>query len=218
METKRVFNLIILDASGSMQSIYNQALSGVNETIQTIQLAQEDHDNLKQFVTLTSFSSGTNYLHTIYDAKPIAEVKEITQEDYKAYGATALYDAMGQQITRMQDIKKHDDLVLVTIITDGEENASQHWTGPQIKSLIEELRQMGWTFTYIGANQDVEKVAATMGVRNSMCYKADDSGTSRMFLKDRIARRGFMSRLSDKVKFSISCNEEDDSYFNDVDK
>lgn len=217
METKRVFNLIILDASGSMQSIYHQALSGVNETIQTIRMAQQDHDNLQQYVTLTSFSSGTNYLHTIYDAKPIAEVNEITREDYIASGCTALYDAMGQQITRMQEIKKHDDLVLVTIITDGYENASQHWTGPQIKSLVEELRQMGWTFTYIGANQDVEKVAATMGVRNSMAFCADMVGTQAMFAKERKSRKSFMAKLSDKVLKKVHYDMEEDNYFADND-
>ena len=38
MEVKNIINLMILDASGSMESIYNQALSGVNETIQTIRM------------------------------------------------------------------------------------------------------------------------------------------------------------------------------------
>ena len=41
MEVKRIINLMILDASGSMESIYNQALSGVNETIQTIRMGQK---------------------------------------------------------------------------------------------------------------------------------------------------------------------------------
>ena len=45
METKRIFNLIILDASGSMSSIYQQALTGVNETIQTILMAQQPTPN-----------------------------------------------------------------------------------------------------------------------------------------------------------------------------
>ena len=39
--TKRVHNLIVLDESGSMQSIYHPALTGVNETLQTIREAQK---------------------------------------------------------------------------------------------------------------------------------------------------------------------------------
>ena len=51
MEVKRIINLMILDASGSMESIYNQALSGVNETIQTIRMGQKDHPELQQCLT-----------------------------------------------------------------------------------------------------------------------------------------------------------------------
>lgn len=32
METQKIYNLVILDASGSMEVIYNQALTGVNDT------------------------------------------------------------------------------------------------------------------------------------------------------------------------------------------
>ena len=56
-KTQRIYNLIILDASGSMTSIYNQALSGVNETIMTIKTAQHDMPELLQFLTLVSFSN-----------------------------------------------------------------------------------------------------------------------------------------------------------------
>ena len=47
METKKVINLIILDASGSMSTIYNQALGGVNETLGAIRVAQNEHPELK---------------------------------------------------------------------------------------------------------------------------------------------------------------------------
>ena len=53
MEVKNIINLMILDASGSMESIYNQALSGVNETIQTIRMGQKDHPELEQSLTLS---------------------------------------------------------------------------------------------------------------------------------------------------------------------
>ena len=42
MKTQKIYNLVILDASGSMHSIYTQALSGVNETLATIRMAQEE--------------------------------------------------------------------------------------------------------------------------------------------------------------------------------
>lgn len=210
----RIFNLVILDASGSMSSIYNQALSGVNETILTIRIAQDEAPELKQFLTLASFSAGEKYLNRIYVATPIAEVTNITEKDYPLRGCTALYDAMGEMIGEMQQHVTLDDRVLVTIITDGYENASKTWNDKRIKSLVEELRQMGWTFTYIGANQDVEKVATTMGVRNSLSFAADLEGTTMMFKKESQSRSRFYKKMKDCMDRNVcySMKEEDD-YF-----
>lgn len=215
MEVKRIINLMILDASGSMESIYNQALSGVNETIQTIRMGQKDHPELKQILTLASFNSGKNYLNVKYSATPIDEVKEITREDYIACGCTALYDAMGEMISELKRKVTPEDRVLVTVITDGYENASQHWSGPQIKSLVEELRHEGWTFTYIGANQDVETVAGSMGIRNTLCFETTDEGTNEMFKREVHAMKRFVNKMADFRMMGCKCLVEDEDYFED---
>ena len=211
MEIKRIINLMILDASGSMESIYNQALSGVNETIQTIQMGQKEHPELQQCLTLASFNSGKDYLKIKYSDVPIDEVREITKEDYVACGCTALYDAMGEMISELKRKMTPEDRVLVTVITDGYENASIHWSGPQIRSLVEELRHEGWTFTYIGANQDVEAVAGSMGIRNSMAFEETEEGAKEMFEIDRISR----SKLYKKLQLKGFANSlvEDEDYF-----
>jgi len=213
MEIKNIINLIILDASGSMESIYNQALSGVNETIQTIRMGQKDNPEFKQILTLASFNSGKNYLNVKYSATPIDEVKEITKEDYIACGCTALYDAMGEMISELKRKVTPEDRVLVTVITDGYENASIHWNGPQIKSLVEELRHEGWTFTYIGANQDVEAVAGSMGIRNTLSFDTTDEGTKEMFQKDIIARLRMVKGFKLSAMKGDKCLEEKDDYF-----
>ena len=213
MEVKRIINLMILDASGSMESIYNQALSGVNETIQTIRMGQKEHPEFQQILTLASFNSGKDYLKVKYSYVPIDEVKEITKEDYIACGCTALYDAMGEMISELKRKVTLEDRILVTVITDGYENASTHWNGPQIKSLVEELRQTGWTFTYIGANQDVEAVAGSMGIRNSMAFEETEEGAKRMMECDRRCRSNFYEKLH-LMGTHASLVEEDD-YFED---
>lgn len=213
MEVKRIINLMILDASGSMESIYNQALSGVNETIQTIRMGKKEHPEFGQSLTLASFNSGKNYLNVKYSATPIDEVKEITKEDYIACGCTALYDAMGEMISELKRKVTPEDRVLVTVITDGYENASIHWNGPQIKSLVEELRHEGWTFTYIGANQDVEAVAGSMGIRNTLSFDTTDEGTKEMFQKDIIARLRMVKGFKLSAMKGDKCLEEKDDYF-----
>ena len=214
MEVKNIINLMILDASGSMESIYNQALSGVNETIQTIRMGQKEHPEFEQSLTLASFNSGKNYLNVKYSATPIDEVKEITREDYIACGCTALYDAMGEMISELKRKVTLEDRVLVTVITDGYENASIHWNGPQIKSLVEELRHAGWTFTYIGANQDVEAVAGSMGIRNTLAFEETDEGSKEMFEIDRLSRTKLYKRLHLKG-FAKSLVEDEDYFVKD---
>ncbi len=213
MEVKRIINLIILDASGSMESIYNQALSGVNETIQTVRIGQKDHPELQQFLTLASFNSGKDYLKVKYSVAPIDEVKEITKEDYVACGCTALYDAMGEMISELKRKISEEDRILVTVITDGYENSSTHWSGPQIKSLVEELRHEGWTFTYIGANQDVEAVAGSMGIRNTLAFEETEEGTKRMFARESSSRSRFLKKLHVNLELGHKCMVEEDDYF-----
>ena len=198
-----------------MESIYNQALSGTNETIQTIRMSQKDHPELQQCLTLASFNSGNKYLNVKYSVVPIDEVKEITKEDYVVCSCTALYDAMGEMISELRRKMNDEERVLVTIITDGYENASIHWSGPQIKSLVEELRHEGWTFTYIGANQDVEAVAGSMGIRNSMAFEETEEGTAQMFKRESRSRKRFMDRLHVKLHVKDCCLEEEDNYFDE---
>lgn len=149
----------------------------------------------------------------IYTAVPIAEVRDITEKDYPLLGCTALYDAMGTTISELQQKLSHDDRVLVTIITDGYENASRTWSGKQIKSLVEELRQMGWTFTYIGADQDVEKVAGSIGVKNSLRFSANEASTRKMFAQERSARERYYDKMEAKMCCCEASLAEEEDFF-----
>lgn len=84
-----------------------------------------------------------------------------------------LYDAMGNAINTLRKSVADDDAGLVTIIPDGYENASSEYNGPAIKKLVETMKSKGWIFTYIGANQNVEAVAATISITNTLSFSAD---------------------------------------------
>jgi len=208
MKTK-VFNLIILDESGSMGCIKRQAVEGVNETFNTIrqsQLSNEDQEHIVSFITFDS--QRTN---TIYDNTPIKDVKNITSDDYNPCACTPLYDAMGFALTNLRTKVSQQDLVLVTIITDGYENASREFTGRAIKALVDELRQQhDWIFTYIGANHDVEKVAENLGMSNFMSFNEDAEGTRAMFARESKSR----SRLFDRYARIMADIKEDDADVN----
>lgn len=209
--TKRVHNLIILDESGSMSSIYRPALTGVNETLQTIRSAQEEHQNQRHFVTLVAFDSG--HYNQIYAHVPAADATDITNEQYRPGGCTPLYDAMGRGLTELRPNVAKEDVVLVTVITDGYENASKEYNGKSIKALVESLKEQGWVFTYIGANQDVEAVAASMSIDNHLAFDADEDSTGEMFAKECRSRKKFFGKLSRNMPIcdlSVDYFDEDD--------
>ena len=207
--SKRVHNLIILDESGSMQSIYQPALTGVNETLQTIREAQKEHKDQTHFVSLIAFDSG--HYNRIYNHLAADMAIDITQEQYRPGGCTPLYDAMGRAINELRPNVAKGDVVLVTVITDGYENASREYNGTAIKSLVETLKKEGWVFTYIGANQDVEAVAASMSIDNHLAFDADEASTCAMFEHEKRSRRKFFSKISR----SMSMRDLNTGYFDD---
>ena len=202
---QKIYNLIILDASGSMYSIRNEAIAGVVETVQTIRTAQTDNPEQEQMLTLVVFNS--NQTSPVYDRMPISRVSDFNENDYKPTSGTPLYDAMGDSITNLCRYINEDDNVLVTIITDGYENASVEWNHRRIFQLVEDLKKKNWLFTYIGANQDALAVARDMGIDNSMNFMADAVGTKKMFIKEKLSRRAFYSKLSKGKSFSDAKSE-----------
>lgn len=208
---QRVFSLIILDESGSMSSIEKQAIDGVNETVQTIRAAQKKHPEQEHIVSLVAFNSDA--IKTIYDRVEAECVEELTDKQYIPSCCTPLYDAMGNAINTLRKSVADEDAVLVTIITDGYENASSEYNGPAIKKLVETMKSKGWLFTYIGANQDVEAVASTISITNTLCFTANEEGTSAMFARERQARNRCFGRLANKVAPSMMA----DDYFDEDD-
>lgn len=191
-----IYNLILLDESGSMGSIYEQALGGANETIQTIRAAQASADDQKQFLTFVTFDSGDREsVRIVIDTKPIEQVKDLTRDDYRPNGCTPLYDAMGRSLTALEQKVTDDDQVLVTIITDGMENSSREYSGASVCEIVKRLRAKGWTFVYIGANQDAVEVAKRMSIDNAMNFNATHEDTRRMWKDYRESTSGYYEKV-----------------------
>ena len=208
---QKIYNLIILDASGSMYSIRNEAIAGVVETIQTIRTAQTENADNEQLFSLVVFNGAR--IATVYDRMPITKVSDFNEKDYQPTDCTPLYDAMGDSITNLQRYINEDDNVLVTIITDGYENASREWNHQRVFQLVEDLKKKNWLFTYIGANQDALAVAKDMGIDHSMNFMSDAAGTKAMFMKEKRSRKSFYDKLAHGMSFKKAMAEED--YFID---
>ena len=212
---QKVYNLLILDESGSMEMIKDVAVSGLNETLQTIVSAQKEHPEQKHYVTLVTFNSVR--INKVMDRLPVDPVTELKWNDYTPNNCTPLFDAMGQSLTELREHVTDQDVVLATIITDGMENASKEYNGVMIKRLVAQLKEQGWVFAYIGTNQDVDAVADGLGIHSKMYYEYSLKGTSDMFEEERRHRKVFYNRVScdkrDLAKedyFSLAEKEEED--------
>lgn len=203
---KRVFNLLVVDESGCMSIIKRHALVGINETLTTIQKMQETHKNLEQRVTLITFDS--THTNVFYDNVRASNANPLKAKDYNPCGATPLYDAIGMGIAKINALTTEDDSVLVTIITDGEENCSEEYSLKMIKNLIEKLKKQNWTFTFIGTDDlDVENIALDMGIDNHLQFSEDEAGTKKMFARENRARERY-----NKCR-AMDCKMEAGSYF-----
>lgn len=211
MEQKhQIFNLIILDESGSMQSIKQATISGFNEVVQTVKGMELQFPEQEHFISLVTFN-GLG-IKTLLFNEPVSKLELIDGEKYQPDSMTPLFDAMGSSMLRLRKVT--DALtaynVLVTILTDGQENASREFSGEAIKKMIDELSMKNWTFTYIGANHDVVDFALKISITNTMKFEANEADMKQMFDKEKRARMNYSQNIRDKKDYKKDFYKEDD--------
>lgn len=211
---QKVYNLIILDESGSMRSIEQQAVSGLDETFLTISNAQKEHQEQQHYITFVTFNSAR--IRTVINRLPVDSSKVMKWTDYVPRECTPLFDAMGCSINELKSHVEDEAVVLVTIITDGYENASKEYNGMAIKELVGELKKKGWLFAYIGTNQDVDAVADQLGIRSRMNYEFSSAGTMDMIRTECHSKREFYKRLHRMGRRFVM--EDNYDYFNPDDE
>lgn len=176
-----IYNVIILDESGSMSSIYKETLASINEVLGSIRKNQEEYPEQRHHVTIVTFEGyGIAGVKTRRDRVPISTIEPFAEQDYRPGGCTPLYDAMGKTLNELEGLILPWDKVMVTIITDGMENSSREYSGKTIKHLVARLREKGWMLAYIGANQDSVEVARDLNIGNALNYDATPRGVEEM--------------------------------------
>lgn len=152
-KNKRLDIVFLLDRSGSMSGVENDTIGGYNSYIE-----KQKGNNV--YVTTVLFD---NEYQILNERKHIKEIERLTRKEYFVRGTTALYDAIGKTIKRLDEVKT--DKVLFVITTDGYENASKEFNKQQVKELIQGHKD--WEFIYIGANIDSYAEGSSIGIRKS---------------------------------------------------
>lgn len=167
----------ILDRSGSMQALTTDTIGGYNSFI-----GKQREEAPGARVTTVLFD---DRYETICDGRAIADVEPLTQKEYYARGSTALLDAVGSTILRVDGGFKQarkcprSELVVFMIITDGLENASREFSRPAVRKLVSDAQEKyGWKFVFMGANIDSAAEAGSLGIEReaAMDFKATSSG------------------------------------------
>ena len=162
---------LLLDETGSMQSCLDTTISGYNEY--TGSLARDKKN--KYLFTLTKFDS--THVTTVHDGVQIKQVPELNRDTYIPGQMTPLYDAIARGIKALG--RKRN--VLFVIITDGMENASKEYTQRDVFKLIEQKTEAGWSFVYLGANQDAYAVGGGLGIPRGNTAKYSTKRTAETF-------------------------------------
>jgi len=183
----RIYNLIILDKSGSMETVKDVTINGLNEQLQSIRKSQKDYPEQEQIVCFSTFNDKVDC-----DLKwrvPISEIKDFVSSDYYPNGMTALHDAIGISISKLRkeiskELSNRTSNIMICIFTDGEENCSKEFSNSQAKELIEDVKKSGlWTVSFIGCGENVFEVAHSYGIKkgDTLQYDLGIEGTHSAF-------------------------------------
>lgn len=193
----------VIDRSGSMQRTQKEAIDGFNGQLEEIK-ANSDTQDIR--CSLVSFN---HEVHEHMWDKPASELQAATYESFRPQGWTALYDAMGYTVDKLMketDSKEESTTYLVFIISDGQENYSQHYDVGKVASLIQEAESTKkWTISYMGCSKtDIEKLSKNIGIKMSNMATWENQtaeGTSNAMKGTRSKFRGYFSK-------KLTCSED----------
>lgn len=174
--------LLVIDRSGSMESVRKEAFEGINLQLQTLK------KNANKSITTVSYLQFDSELEWLFKDTPAEDLVDITWDQYVPRSMTALYDATGRGLTYLETNGRNDKNVafLVIVVSDGQNNVMMEYTQDTIAKKIEELQGKGnWTITYLMANIDVQVVQRGLKVNsgNIAQYNSTSIGTQDAFLR-----------------------------------
>jgi len=177
----------VMDETGSMDSLKEEAISGFNKYIDDLKKDLKGRTNF----SLMLFDSTQMRWH-IMD-KPIKDVTHLNEDTYRPGAMTPLWDAVAEAIleTEKRVKDKKNPKVVITILTDGYENASKQYTTQAVKDMIES--HSDWAINFLGANMDAWNVAGEMGIDTGsvMNFNFTGKGLSAGFRSASIATSNF---------------------------
>jgi len=206
--------IAILDRSGSMRPVVNDAIGGYNNFI-------SEQKKLKDKATL----SGTLFddrFEPLYEGKSIdiQDVPELTTATFVPRGMTALYDAIGKSVTgykaTMQNVKESQrpTKVLCIIVTDGGENSSTEFKQTDIADLIAYQKKNNWQFLFLCSTEDAVTVSKGLNISQGNTFQFQNTSLGNQVLYSKVSRaaasyRGMSASLASVNSESLLSDEDE---------
>lgn len=192
LSDKKTYVAIVLDRSGSMSYIHKETVDGLNEQFRVLQETSDEGGDTR--VSLIQFDTEIDVL---LDGVHTSELREWANEQFVPRGGTAMYDGIWTAINNLKEkVEAKNTAFLVCVISDGAENASKEITETTLANEIKRLQDTGkWTFTYLLANQDINKFSATLNVptANIASFTATPGGSSTGYAMNNSAVATYMN-------------------------
>jgi len=174
-QKQRVLVNVILDKSGSMASKQNDVIHGFNAYVDGL----DKEDKVDYLFSLTLFDTQVAYRDV---ALPLAQIKKLDDRSYVPGGNTALNDAIGITVRKVDAERPQVDKIVTVIMTDGEENSSREWTHDAVRALIDQKEKEGnWTFVFLGAAPDAWDQGKSLGIAAANVARYDASHYREVF-------------------------------------
>jgi hypothetical protein len=142
---------ILLDRSGSMATLWSEALGSINTYVSKLKK--------KDMIHMAVFDDRYDVIRDC----PAEHWADLTDEDAQPRGMTALYDSCGKIMTQAEEDGQKKTILVV--MTDGHENASREYSQTAIKAKVKEFEDRNWEVIFLGANFDsVATVSGAVGV------------------------------------------------------
>jgi hypothetical protein len=147
MAEAQTHSYILLDRTGSMSGIWDEALSSVNAYAANIASTAGD---VVPEVTLAVFDAQDGLQFDVLRRSVAPKVwKPVDNSEASPRGMTPLFDAIAR-IIAMAETDKPEKAVIV-IMTDGAENASREVTKDGVKAALDRAAKHGWEVVFLGA-------------------------------------------------------------------
>ncbi len=214
MKNKTTLYHFIVDRSGSMYSEKEQVIQSFNAQLKTIKSMEAEYPEQKILTSMTVFNSRVEHLSFAEESSSLAYLRP---SSYKPDGTTALFDAFGGSVRRIEDafgekISKGEMSVVLYLLTDGLENASFQYSEGDIDEILQRLRkEENWSFSFLGADLSFSDISRNLKLRPTE-YHGFDKGNFYSMSNDMSSsiRLYMQSKIEGRIRKDLM-NEEHDN-------